>query len=215
MLPGTPLLHVAGPRRHAIPVYLARQFLGAIGKDTRHRWHQFWLPGTSNRGLLLLRWLQSNRRVQHDENHWLRPAPTTTRCPDLQHSSDPSEEGAFESEEFAIEDQEAFLDDDEYFGDFAEMRSVASGGGSILLGGFPEFTQEYETPEGFVHFLEIQSTFFGDAKLPFETMWGDAGIAHLFLRPSALELMRAGEPVTLRADADGTTEDSIWYWDCH
>ena len=83
-----------------------------------------------------------------------------------------------------------------------------------MLGGFPAFAQDPMQPEGYVHFLEIDSTYAEEEELPFEIMWGDLGVAHVFLHPDALKKMHAGEAVVYRSENTGTADGAVFYWDC-
>ena len=107
-----------------------------------------------------------------------------------------------------------FLENFEYFDELVELRTAANNKSHIMIGGFPDFAQDPSEPDGYVHFLEIDSTQLEDEELPFEAMWGDLGVAHVFLHPDALKKMHAGEAVVYRSENTGTTDGAVFYWDC-
>lgn len=107
-----------------------------------------------------------------------------------------------------------FLEEFDYFDELVELRTLASNKSNIMLGGFPAFAQEPSQPDGYVHFLEIDSTYLEEEELPFEAMWGDLGVAHVFLHPDALKKMHAGEAVVYRSENTGRADGAVFYWDC-
>ncbi|MGV0432320.1 DUF1963 domain-containing protein [Corynebacterium sp. 20_84] len=124
----------------------------------------------------------------------------------------PTDQAVYEAWESEKDDD--FLDNDDYFDELVELRATARNQSDIMLGGFPAFTQDPTQPDGYVHFLEIDSTYVEERELPFEIMWGDLGVAHVFLHPDALKKMHAGEAVVYRSENTGTTEGAVFYWDC-
>ncbi|MDK7748908.1 DUF1963 domain-containing protein [Brevibacterium sp. UMB10442] len=124
----------------------------------------------------------------------------------------PTEQAVYEAWESEKDDD--FLDNDEYFDELVELRSAARNQSDIMIGGFPAFAQDPSEPDGYVHFLEIDSTYLEEEEeLPFEAMWGDLGVAHVFLHPAALKKMHAGEAVVYRSENTGTTDGAVFYWD--
>lgn len=123
----------------------------------------------------------------------------------------PTDQAVYEACESEKDDD--FLENDEYFEELVELRNAARNQSNIMIGGFPAFAQDPMQPDGYLHFLEIESTYL-EEELPFETMWGDLGVAHVFLHPDALKKMHAGEAVVYRSDNTGTTDGAVFYWDC-
>lgn len=124
----------------------------------------------------------------------------------------PTDQAVYEALESEKDDD--FLDNADYFDELVELRAAASNQSNIMLGGFPAFAQDPFQPDGYVHFLEIDSTYLEEEELPFEAMWGDLGVAHVFLHPDALKKMHAGEAVVYRSENTGTTDGAVFYWDC-
>ena len=123
----------------------------------------------------------------------------------------PTDQAVYEAWESEKDDD--FFDNDDYFDELVELRAAASNQSNIMLGGFPAFAQDPTQPDGYVHFLEIDSTYL-EEELPFEAMWGDLGVAHVFLHPDALQKMHEGEAVVYRSENTGTTDGAVFYWDC-
>lgn len=123
----------------------------------------------------------------------------------------PTDQSVYEAWESEKDDD--FLDNEDYFDELVELRAAARNQSDIMLGGFPAFAQDPTQPEGYVHFLEIDSTYL-EEELPFEIMWGDLGVAHVFLHPDALKKMHAGEAVVYRSENTGTSDGAVFYWDC-
>lgn len=124
----------------------------------------------------------------------------------------PTDQAAYEALKSRKSDD--FLENFDYFDELVELRKAASHKSNIMLGGFPAFAQDPSEPDGYVHFLEIDSTYVEEEELPFEAMWGDLGVAHVFLHPDALKKMHAGEAVVYRSENTGTTDGAVFSWDC-
>lgn len=104
-------------------------------------------------------------------------------------------------------------DEDEIYDAYDDFYYAVRKDSPIFLGGAPSFTQNYFFPEGHFHLIQFDSD--GSEDWGTEMMWGDCGIAHLFVKNDALAKMRAGVAITLRSQDDGVADGAVWYFDCY
>lgn len=100
--------------------------------------------------------------------------------------------------------------DDDVDDEYIELRNDLFQNHNTFIGGTPDFMQEPYMPPAF-HFLQLGNTI--NFEFPYSFIWEKFGIAHVFLKPEVMQMMREGTTLIMGSANPNAVPGALWHWD--